>query len=392
MERGQSIMANDKNQVTLKERWRTLADSPTFPRLIITLFFILVCIVAFVQGLELPKLLSDTVARFGMNIILVLAMVPAIQSGIGPNFGLPLGIITGLLGSLISFELGLVGFSGLIVANLIALPFSIGVGIVFGLMLNRVKGSEMIVSTYTGFAMVSLMSIFWILLPFNHPEMRWPLGRGLRNVVSLDGVYSTILNDVYSLKFLLEKETGNLVVLFNKSQSFIREYYSSTDFIDLFTVPILLLIFVFSMCFLLWLFMRSKTGIMMKAAGDNPRFAKSSGIDVDRSRILGTTLSTVLGGVGITIFSQSYGFIQLYQAPLMAAFPAVAAILIGGASAKNAKISHVIIGTFLFQGLLTISLPTANALFPEGNLSEVLRLIVQNGVILYALTKVGGES
>jgi len=34
----------------------------------------------------------------------------------------------------------------------------------------------------------------------------------------------------------------------------------------------------------------------------------------------------------------------------------------------------------------------ANQMFPEGNLSEVLRQIVQNGIILYALTKVGGES
>ena len=141
-----------------------------------------------------------------------------------------------------------------------------------------------------------------------------------------------------------------------------------------------------------WLFMQSKVGITMKAAGDNPRFAAASGINVDKSRILGTTLSTVLAGIGITVFSQSYGFIQLYQAPLVAAFPAVAAILIGGATAKKANITHVIIGTYLFNGLLTISLPALNALLPEGNLSEVLRLIVQNGVILYALTKIGGEN
>lgn len=74
------------------------------------------------------------------------------------------------------------------------------------------------------------------------------------------------------------------------------------------------------------------------------------------------------------------------------AFPAVAAVLIGGASTSKISISHVIIGTFLFQGLLTVALPVANQMFPEGNLSEVLRMIVQNGIILYALTKMGGES
>lgn len=129
----------------------------------------------------------------------------------------------------------------------------------------------------------------------------------------------------------------------------------------------------------------------MKAAGDNPKFASSSGINVDKTRILGTILSTVLGAIGIIVYSQSYGFIQLYDGPLMMAFPAVAAILIGGASAQKAKIYHVILGTFLFQGLLTIALPVANQIVSEGNLSEVLRMIVQNGIILYALTKVGGE-
>ena len=75
----------------------------------------------------------------------------------------------------------------------------------------------------------------------------------------------------------------------------------------------------------------------------------------------------------------------------MMAFPAVAAILIGGASATKVKISHAIIGVFLFQGLLTIALPVANQVIEHGNLSEVLRMIIQNGIILYALTKVGGE-
>jgi simple sugar transport system permease protein len=108
-------------------------------------------------------------------------------------------------------------------------------------------------------------------------------------------------------------------------------------------------------------------------------------------RILGATISTVIASIGIVVFSQSYGYLQLYQAPLFMAFPAIAAILIGGASTQKAKIFHVIIGTFLFQGLLTMSLPVANKLIVEGNLSEVLRMIIQNGVILYALTKVGGQ-
>jgi simple sugar transport system permease protein len=128
----------------------------------------------------------------------------------------------------------------------------------------------------------------------------------------------------------------------------------------------------------------------MVAAGDNPKFSAASGINVNRQRMIGTILSTVLGGIGILVYAQSFGFLQLYQAPLMMPFAATAAILIGGASAKKATIAHVISGAVLFQALLTISLPVINDLVPVGNVSEVIRIIVSNGVILYALTKVGG--
>jgi len=204
--------------------------------------------------------------------------------------------------------------------------------------------------------------MMWVFLPFNHSEMVWPIGKGLRVTIALDSTYSQVLNDFLAFE--------------------IAGVYFPTG----------LILFFFASCFLVWLFIRSKAGIAVKTAGDNPKFAMASGINVDNSRIIGTVLSTVLGAIGIIVYSQSYGFYQLYLAPLFMAFPAVAAILIGGASTTKAKISHVIIGVLLFQGLLTIALPVANAVVSQGNLSEVLRMIVQNGIILYALTQVGGEN
>ena len=46
--------------------------------------------------------------------------------------------------------------------------------------------------------------------------------------------------------------------------------------------------------------------------------------------------------------------------------------------------------SFLFQGILALGLPVANQFIPEGNLSEVMRLIIANGIILYALTQAKG--
>lgn len=344
----------------MTETMKQFTNKVGLPRLIITLFFLILCVMAVFLDLPIGTLISDTIRRFGMYGILVLAMVPAIQSGIGPNFALPIGIICGLMGGLFSIELGLSGGNGFIGAMLMSIPIAIVSGWIYGVLLNKIKGSEMLVATYTGFSMVSFMCIMWILLPLKHPEMVWPIGRGLRVTIALDTTFGQILND------FLRIDAGAV------------------------RIPTGMLLFFLGTCFIMWLFTRSKIGVAMLAAGDNPKFATASGIDVDKCRILGTVLSTVLGAVGILVYAQSYGFFQLYLAPLYMAFPAVAAILIGGASATKAKISHVIIGVFLFQGLLTVALPVANELVSEGNLSEILRMIVQNGIILYALTKVGG--
>lgn len=339
------------------------------PRLIIIAFFLLLWGLASKQGIYMPFLVTDSLTRIGMNAILVLAMVPAIRSGIGLNFALPLGIVCGIFGGVLAIELEIAGFGGFLFALAVSVPLSVIIGYIYALMLNKIKGSEMLVSTYVGFSFVSLLCIGWIVFPFKSNEMRWPLGQGLRNVVSLESTFADVLDKFWQL---------DLEIFFGES------------FRGL-VIPTGLLLFVAVVCFIYYIFSKTKVGIAMKTVGDNPKFAATTGLVVDKYRILGTILSTVLGAVGMVAFAQSFGYIQLYQAPLMMAFPAVAAILIGGATAKKANISYVIIGTILFQGLLTISLPVASSFFEGGNISEVIRMIVQNGIILYALAQGGGK-
>ncbi len=332
------------------------------PRLIIGLFFILLCLLAMILGLSLPSQLSNTLVRLGMNGVLVLAMLPGIQCGISLNLGLPIGIIGGLIGGLLCIEFGMSGFTGLFFAMAVGLAIAAVTGWLYGLLLNRLKGSEMSVTTYVGFSVVSLMCIAWLVLPFKSPIMKWPLGNGLRTTIGLQTSYRHVLNDFLSFE------------IFG------------------ITIPTGLLLFFALCCLLVWLFMRSKTGIAMSAVGANPRFAAATGINVDRMRIIGTMLSTMLAAVGIIVYGQSYGFMQLYQAPRQMGFLAASAILIGGATTSRAKISHVVIGTFLFQGVLTLGMPVANALVPQSTISETLRILISNGIILYALTKSGGAN
>lgn len=342
--------------------YRALRDKLGVPRIIIGSFFTLLCVLSALYDLSLMDLLSNSVVRMGMNAILVLAMLPGIQCGISLNLGLPIGIVGGLLGGLLCIEFKMTGALGFWFAIAVGMAIAAVTGYLYGLLLNRLKGNEMAVTTYVGFSVVSLMSIAWLTLPFKSLELRWPLGTGLRNTLSLGSSFKHVLDNHWA---------------FN---------------IGSFRVPTGLLLFMAAACALMWLLGRSRIGVAMQAVGNNPRFAEATGISVDRMRIVGTMLSTMLGAVGILVYSQSYGFMQLYNAPRQMGFIAASAILIGGATTARAKISHVIIGTFLFQGVLTLGMPVANALVPQSTISETLRILISNGIILYALTKSGGAS
>ena len=74
------------------------------PRVIIVGFFLLLVVCAGAFQMDLLQIFSDCIRRWGMYGILALAMVPAIQCGIGPNFGITMGIVGGLLGGLIVIE------------------------------------------------------------------------------------------------------------------------------------------------------------------------------------------------------------------------------------------------------------------------------------------------
>jgi simple sugar transport system permease protein len=332
-------------------------ENAGWPRIIIGLFLLFLFAAAPFVGVRIDTSISDTMVRVGMNGILVLAMVPMVQSGCGLNFGLPLGIIAGLLGATASLQFNAVGMGGFVFAIAAAVPVAAVLGFGYAQILNRVKGEEMMVATYVGFSSVALMCMAWLLLPFDSAVMIWGYGgSGLRTTISTEGFWKHVLSDFLSIQH------------------------------GFFYFPTGMFIFFAFMILLVWAFFRTKTGTAMIAVGSNPEFARASGINVDRMRTISVVLSTVLGAIGIIVYEQSFGFIPLYMAPFYMAFPAVASILLGGASIQRAGIANVIVGTLLFQGVLTMTPSVINNMI-ESDMSEVLRIVVSNGMILYALTR-----
>ena len=360
---------NDEMKTIPPARWPTklekaqlgsmtaMVSSFGLPRMIIAGFLLLLMVMAPFVGVDLLTQITNIINRFSWNAVLVLAMVPMIHAGCGLNFGLPLAIICGLLGGTLSIQLGFTGPMSFLMAVLIATPFSVLLGGGYGLLLNRIKGGEMMIATYVGFSVMSFFCMMWLLLPYSSPTMVYGLsGNGLRPTISLDGFYNQVLAKVLHIKIgNIEIPTGSLLVFA-------------------------------LLAFLMWAFLHTKTGTAMTAVGSNAAFARAAGINVNRTRMLSVIMSTWLGAMGILMYQQGFGFIQLYNAPNNLTMPTVAAILIGGASVNKASIPNVIIGTILFQGIVTMTPTVINSAI-HMDMSEVIRIIVSQGMILYALTR-----
>ncbi|WP_366142773.1 ABC transporter permease subunit [uncultured Oscillibacter sp.] len=334
-----------------------MVSSFGLPRIIISGFLLVLFILTPFVGVDLPTQITNIINRFSWNAVLVLAMVPMIHAGCGLNFGLPLAIICGLLGGTLSIQLGFTGPMSFVMAVLISTPFAVVLGGGYGLLLNRIKGGEMMIATYVGFSVMSFFCMMWLLLPYSSPTMVYGLsGNGLRPTISLDGFYNQVLSGFLNIRI------GNIAL------------------------PIGALLAFALLAFLMWAFLHTKTGTAMTAVGSNAAFARAAGINVDRTRMLSVIMSTWLGAIGILVYQQGFGFIQLYNAPNNLTMPTVAAILIGGASVNKASIPNVIIGTILFQGIVTMTPTVMNSMI-HMDMSEVIRIIVSQGMILYALTR-----
>ncbi|MBF0230344.1 MAG: ABC transporter permease [Desulfamplus sp.] len=331
------------------------------PQLFIIMFLIIMVFAALYLDIPMNWIISDALIRLVMNGVLVLSLVPMLKAGVGINFGLPVGVVAGLIGMCVSVNFTIRGIWGLFASMLFAVPAAVVLGFIYAMILNRVKGREEITATFVGFSFIPLMNFFWATAPFSNPAMLWPIGgQGMRPVIGLKSYFAKTLNDLW--------------------------------IVDIYGVnlPLGLLLFFFILCFLIALFFKTTFGKAMIAIGENEKYASLAGVNIVKVRTAAIILSTIIAAIGICVYAQSYGFLELYDAPLMMAFPAASAILVGGSMGRKTDIVHVILGTFLFQTTYLISGPIANELMVS-EVAEIFRLMVTNGIILYALLYEGGK-
>ncbi|MGE5372416.1 MAG: ABC transporter permease subunit [Solirubrobacterales bacterium] len=326
---------------------------------LITFFLAIMLLMAAGSGLPLPSLIASSMMRFFMNIVLVLALLPMLRAGMGVNYGLPIGILAGLFGMCLALEFDLTGWAAFLTSCLFAILTAIPFGLLYGHLLRRVRGQEEIAGLFLGFSAVFLMSFFWAAAPFHNAGLVWPIGGlGLRPTIGLKTSFGGVLSEFGAIHAGgVSFPVGGLLIM---------------------AVPVLLMV---------WFF-RTEIGQAISALGENELFAGLSGIQTERYRRLAVILSTVTAALGICIYAQSYGFVELYEAPLMTAFPAASSILLGGSGSSRTSVAQVFMGTLLFQTVYVLSGPLANQLVMP-DLSEIIRTIVTNGVILYALLETG---
>lgn len=329
-------------------------------KLLMPLFVVLLLVILTLYDLNPGDYIALTLRRTGMFMIIMLATVPTSYTGIGFNYGVSIGFVCGLVGAVIGISTGLQGIALLLVCALASIPFALLFGYGYGELLNRVKGAEAMIATYVGLAVVYLASIFWVTMNVSNETLRFSNGTGIRVQVNLEGLCKGVLTD------FLPVTIGGV------------------------TIPLGFLLICFAVCLGFGIFMRSKTGIYMKACGSNPVYAKAVGLKVDRYRTLSVILSTVLASVGITFYAQEFGYYQFYSEYSTLGFSCVAGVLIGGATGNKTSIFHVIYGCLIYEAILTLSTPAVNKLMPNSALSEIIRVLITNGVILYALVK-GGQ-
>lgn len=390
---------------------------------IVTIIFVVFAVVGFIltDTVTMSWFLTELSHRFYRNAFLVLSLIIPVVAGLGLNFGIVVGAISGQLAIVIVRYFNMGGLGGTALCFLIALPIAILFGWLTGLLYNRTRGQEMIASLIVGYfahgvyQFILLFAVGVIIPVANEHPMIMTNGIGVRSTVDMGGltyaldhicevpfVWALLVATVLALAYLIWSQYLRKRRAGVQQRSKIKFYaYSLVCLLAIIVcivaimtnnslmtvrgVPVAIVGFVVLLvAFTKWI-MTTKLGQDFRSCGQNQYIAASNGINVDRVRIIATIMSTVLAAWGQLIYVQNMGTLNTYNAHRQIGMFSVAAILVGGASVSKATVSQALIGTLLFNAMFIMSPEVGKAVFGEALLGEYFRTFMVYGVIGLAL-------
>ncbi|MBQ3697516.1 MAG: ABC transporter permease [Spirochaetales bacterium] len=400
--------------------------SSFFKRNVVTLFFVALCIFTTLAANQSPQfILQELVNRICRNSVLILALLMPVQCGMGLNFSIVLGAAAGQIGLILITNWGIGGFAGMAVCVLIATAISFLFGWFAGFLFNRTVGQEMITGIIVGFFSKGVFDLLFLvlvgtwLIPLRNSAILLPGGIGLQNTIQFNSNVKYVFDNVLKLK-LMDCLLIGLIVSFVVALSFVlfrmlkqkktfkdsvRESVKAVvtfgiflvlwgifyGFLPLYraavrtNVPVFTCFIIAVVCFVNAYIGKTKLGQDIRTCGQSMSVASAAGINVGRTRIIATIISTVIASWGQIIFLQNMGLVNTYTSHEQVGTYAVAALLVGGASIRKATVKQVFIGAILFH-LLFFTMPLAgNNLFSDSQIGEYFRVFISYGVIAVAL-------
>ncbi|HOR86337.1 MAG TPA: ABC transporter permease [Bacillota bacterium] len=409
-----------KAKYILSKQMPYLADN------IVPIIFIAFTLLGFVLTTNVPFnfFLSELSSRFYRNAFIVLSLVIPVIAGLGLNFGIVIGAMSGQLAIIIvrylSIEyLHLSGFWELVFCLVLSLPIAAFIGFLTGKLYNKTRGQEMIASLIVGFfanGVYQFILLFatGIIIPVrsSHPMIK-PDGVGVRmtvdmgelhyslqNILKVPFLWAVLLVSVLLLALVISRHLmgkkghnkDNRVIFFTKvGLSAVLIIYSvfaivtKSKITSVKDVPAATIIIIGLLCLFTELIMKTKLGQDFRSVGQSQHIAESNGINVDKTRIIAVIMSTVLAAWGQIIYLQDMGTLNVYGAHTQIGMFSVAALLVGGASVHKATVSQALIGTILFNSMFIMSPEIGKAAFGNALLGEYFRTFMVYGIIGMAL-------
>lgn len=416
-------MNNVPTQVRLKTNKSSwIADN------IVTLIFVLFTIFGFMvsDGVTVNYFLTELSSRFFRNAFLVLSLIIPVVAGLGLNFGIVVGAMAGQIAIAIIRYFNMGGVMGLMLTLLLAFPIAALFGYFTGVLYNKTRGQEMIASLIVGYFANGIYQFLFLFVvgviikvPDTHPMIK-PDGVGIRMTVDLvpvkDGGLKYALDNILQMPFMWAVLAVAAAILLLQVIRYIRNKknpaFSQNNKIMTFVnmaicfvliaismhaivtksslmmvrkVPVITGLLIIGLCIFSEKILSTKLGQDFRSVGQSQHIAEVSGINVDRTRLIATMMSTVLAAWGQIMYLQNMGTLNTYGAHTQIGMFSVAALLVGGASTQKANIRHAILGTLLFNSMFIMSPEIGLSLFGNALLGEYFRTFMVYGVIGLAL-------